>query len=408
MTANTEMLSRDVYRRNLIDGTPILFEVSTFENKTNKRFDRKIRAFLPYIDYIEGPHATRKEEPIIFYSPYEICGFIFNRTPRTEVIDVGGQIFFAIEQTTQVFYPNIIDDIVNKLNENYKYNTEQKHKEKHVQTGYTLTSGSVSIQFFIHDDIEFVPDADMWLGYTQIFLPMETERDKFPSYYGISHYIANKIVRVGHSRLNAGWGTPSNRSVMPLYMVDGISHALKRDIREVELEMENMREEIFNTLKSVFDYNVVVFSHDFSPMLQSETFHIGKGIDLKVKYDSIDYDSEENTFIVGVSLYFPTGADGYLRKELVSHNTSLRIKDDASGMQYLFEKDLGVPTADGSRLLKVSFYIPDDFAPGSNNYAKGLKDENFVGLYKKLNKRVSRIVSSLRKIYEYNTHEEVR
>ena len=56
----------------------------------------------------------------------------------------------------------------------------------------------------------------------------------------------------------------------------------------------------------------------------------------------------------------------------------------------------------------MSFYIPDDFAPGSNNYAKGLKDENFVGLYKKLDKRVSRIVSSLRKIYEYNTLEEVR
>jgi len=93
MTENTEIISRDVYRRNLIDGTPILFEVSTFENKTNKQLDRKIRAFLPYIDYMEGPHTARKEEPFIFYSPYMICGFVFNRVPRTEVIDVGGQIF---------------------------------------------------------------------------------------------------------------------------------------------------------------------------------------------------------------------------------------------------------------------------------------------------------------------------
>jgi len=105
--------------------------------------------------------------------------FLYNRVNN---VSFEGKDYFCFETDKEKaisvnLFNNFIDSVVNKLENNWKYNQAKKMFDREYLTSYYVGDGDKKVFFHIHSSFSYKPSVQKWLFSLELFVPEAPDKE---------------------------------------------------------------------------------------------------------------------------------------------------------------------------------------------------------------------------------------
>ena len=293
-----------VEKRKLLSGDEVCF--LAFKQDSSKY---RVMVLLPLSKNVEENFVNFVYPDTRVNSSFD---FLYNRVNN---VSFEGKDYFCFETDKEKaisvnLFNNFIDSVVNKLENNWKYNQAKKMFDREYLTSYYVGDGDKKVFFHIHSSFSYKPSVQKWLFSLELFVPEAPDKEGSVPF----------LLRTPDTNFNLLKDKDFYSIVVDgeKYQRETLVERSSDDIKELIQYKEEIEKDTVDMVTKVYNYNLAIDDKvKFLNNNNKQTVDIGKGISVQFE-KKFSFNPLKDRLSVSVIFYLPTEADGTVKKELIN------------------------------------------------------------------------------------------